>query len=69
MPAIPYSLERSRRRRQAFVHYLFLVSVAVLLRRSFAEDWLQWGGPHGDFTVDTKGIAESWPPEGVALQR
>lgn len=29
-----------------------------------AEDWLQWGGPNGDFTVNTRGLAEKWPEGG-----
>lgn len=28
------------------------------------EDWLQWGGPKRDFTVDVKGLAEKWPEGG-----
>jgi len=31
---------------------------------ALAEDWLQWGGPNGDFTVATKGLAEKWPEGG-----
>ncbi|HXV78195.1 MAG TPA: PQQ-binding-like beta-propeller repeat protein, partial [Candidatus Polarisedimenticolaceae bacterium] len=26
--------------------------------------WPQWGGPRGDFTVGTVGLADSWPPAG-----
>ena len=29
-----------------------------------ARDWLRWGGPNGDFTVATSGLAETWPDEG-----
>lgn len=29
-----------------------------------AEDWLQWGGPKGDFTVAATGLAETWPAGG-----
>jgi outer membrane protein assembly factor BamB len=32
-----------------------------------AEDWLQWGGPRGDFTVEASGLADSWPEEGPPL--
>jgi len=46
------------------VWFVFLIFVAGLSRYSFAEDWLQWGGPNGDFTVDVKDLAESWPTEG-----
>lgn len=27
-------------------------------------DWPQFGGPHGDFKSDAKGLANSWPAEG-----
>jgi outer membrane protein assembly factor BamB len=27
-------------------------------------DWPQWGGPHRDFTVESSGLAESWPAGG-----
>lgn len=26
--------------------------------------WTQWGGPKGDFKVDAKGLASTWPEEG-----
>ncbi len=26
--------------------------------------WRRWGGPHGDFTVDVTGLADSWPAAG-----
>ncbi len=26
--------------------------------------WPQWGGPHRDFTVETTGLAETWPEDG-----
>ncbi|MDX1389036.1 MAG: PQQ-binding-like beta-propeller repeat protein, partial [Acidobacteriota bacterium] len=29
-----------------------------------ADEWLQWGGPKGDFTVDVEGLAEWWPERG-----
>jgi outer membrane protein assembly factor BamB len=29
-----------------------------------AADWPQWGGPHRNFTAESKGLAKSWPPEG-----
>ena len=29
-----------------------------------AEDWLQWGGPSGDFVVAAGALAESWPEDG-----
>ena len=29
-----------------------------------AEDWLQWGGPRGNFTVQASRLDEAWPAEG-----
>lgn len=31
---------------------------------AFDTGWPGWGGPNGDFTVKTKGLARSWPSEG-----
>ena len=28
------------------------------------SDWAQWGGPHRNFTTETKGLATSWPATG-----
>jgi len=28
------------------------------------ENWLRWGGPHGDFTSSVTGLAETWPDAG-----
>jgi outer membrane protein assembly factor BamB len=40
------------------------VLVLVLVAELPAADWLQWGGPKGDFTVDVRGLAEDWPESG-----
>ena len=29
-----------------------------------SSDWAQWGGPHRNFTSETKGLATSWPATG-----
>ncbi len=29
-----------------------------------AQDWLQWGGPNGDFTVEAIGLSDQWPTDG-----
>ena len=29
-----------------------------------SSDWAQWGGPHRNFTSDTKGLATTWPATG-----
>jgi hypothetical protein len=28
------------------------------------DEWLGWGGPNGDYTVDVKGLAEAWSENG-----
>ncbi|MBI3835433.1 MAG: PQQ-like beta-propeller repeat protein [Planctomycetes bacterium] len=40
------------------------ISGQILANVTRADDWLQWGGPHGDFTVDASGLAEKWPAAG-----
>lgn len=39
-------------------------SPAVLAQEATTLDWLQWGGPHRDFTSDVTGLADSWPGAG-----
>ena len=29
-----------------------------------SPSWLGWGGPRRNFTSDTKGLADTWPPDG-----
>ncbi len=43
---------------------LTLVAIFLLSPVSLAADWLQWGGPAGDFTVASEGLAEWWPADG-----
>ncbi|UCG31709.1 MAG: hypothetical protein JSU68_08570, partial [Phycisphaerales bacterium] len=52
--------------RQQWFRPLHLTVLALLLlpRPALAEDWLQWGGPNGDFTVQTTGLADKWPADG-----
>lgn len=45
-------------------HLASLLSLAVLTAKVQAQDWLQWGGPRGDFTVNSGPLAESWPESG-----
>jgi hypothetical protein len=40
-----------------------LLTFACLLRADQLE-WPQWGGPHGNFKSDAKGLANSWPAAG-----
>ena len=42
---------------------LALLSLAALCAGG-SLDWPQWGGPHGDFKSDAKGLASSWPAGG-----
>ena len=37
---------------------------ALFALPGLADDWLQWGGPDGDFTVKSAGLAETWPDGG-----
>ncbi len=43
---------------------LSLVAIFLLSPAGRAADWLQWGGPAGDFTVEVEGLAEWWPADG-----
>ena len=36
----------------------------VALCGAASLEWPQWGGPHGDFKSDAKGLAASWPSTG-----
>ena len=50
--------------RRTYTLLFGLLAAAVLARPGFAEDWLQWGGPRGDFTVDTQALADKWTADG-----
>ena len=43
-----------------------LLALFFLTSKSAAQtsDWSQWGGPHRNFTSDTKGLATTWPAAG-----
>lgn len=50
---------------------LVALSALILLLGVSAEgpvadptEWLQWGGPNGDFTIDSSGLADAWPEKG-----
>jgi outer membrane protein assembly factor BamB len=45
------------------VGVLLLVSASGR-QHAVGQDWLAWGGPHGDFTFESQGIAEAWPKDG-----
>ena len=38
-----------------------MVLVVATTTVAAASDWPHWGGPNGDFTTDSTGLAESWP--------
>jgi outer membrane protein assembly factor BamB len=40
------------------------VIMVLFISESHASDWLQWGGPKGDFTVESSGLADKWPEGG-----
>jgi hypothetical protein len=52
-----------RRLPSRFIQFVIVASVSVS-SPAMADDWLQWGGPNGDFTVEAKGLAEKWPTTG-----
>jgi len=41
----------------------FVLALAAMVAPVRAQ-WLQWGGPNRDFTVDSKGLKDKWPDEG-----
>ncbi|MCH7674306.1 PQQ-like beta-propeller repeat protein [candidate division KSB1 bacterium] len=43
---------------------VFILSILLVSRSVFGQDWLQWGGPAGDFKVKTTGLADKWPADG-----
>jgi outer membrane protein assembly factor BamB len=43
---------------------LTIVFCSPSMIRGTDTAWPQWGGPHRNFTVDTKGLASSWPASG-----
>ncbi|MBQ00653.1 MAG: hypothetical protein CL477_08200 [Acidobacteria bacterium] len=42
---------------------LVVLGVPAVVRAQETE-WLQWGGPQGDFMTDVTGLADSWPESG-----
>lgn len=43
---------------------VFLVVSVSVAPHAVGQDWLGWGGPRGDFTIEPQGIAEAWPEGG-----
>ena len=51
----------SGRRRSAAL--LIVLSTTLAASQAWAQ-WPQWGGPNRNFTIETSGLADSWPEEG-----
>ncbi len=49
-----------------FAELLCAVPATQTARKSSTQSpsWLGWGGPRRNFTSDTKGLADTWPPDG-----
>ena len=42
------------------------IALAAFGTEPAAAQWPQWGGPNRDFTVETSGLADTWPEDGPA---
>src|SRR5262245_29865421 len=58
------SMTRSMTARNIWTVGIFLVVSGSVAPRAVGEDWLAWGGPRGDFSIEPQGITEAWPDEG-----
>jgi len=38
--------------------------IALILQEDGRADWTSWGGPRGDFHVESGPLVESWPDSG-----
>lgn len=54
----------NRRNGGAIARQLGLWVLVLVSGSAIAGDWLQFGGPNGDFKVDDEGLAASWPDAG-----
>jgi len=61
---IQYLQALLRCRSQLIKLFVLIFCITFLSNPCFSQDWLQWGGPNGDFTVKTKGLIEKWPNDG-----
>src|SRR5215510_13875030 len=46
------------------VKAIMLLLMAQTTALAQVSDWTQWGGPHRNFTSETKGLATTWPATG-----
>ncbi len=42
----------------------FALLIAGLTGCAAPAQWLRWGGPHGNFMVESRGLASAWPDDG-----
>ena len=67
MPSSPESIptgEVSTRTPRRVATALLTAGCLLHAGHAVAQDWLQWGGPDGDFKVDAGPLADSWPADG-----
>ena len=58
---MPAALRNQNRKLIAAAVFLLTLPLTALAQ---STDWAQWGGPHRNFTSETKGLATSWPETG-----
>ncbi len=49
---------------KAFLLIMTLIALTFNAATAAETQWLQWGGPNGDFSVSGDGLAKAWPSEG-----
>lgn len=49
---------------RAVAAFAGLLGASLPLVQPVRAEWKQFTGPHGDFTADARGLAESWPADG-----
>jgi len=52
-----------RNQNRRLIGLVFLLTLP-LTASAQSSDWAQWGGPHRNFTSETKGLATNWPATG-----
>jgi len=59
-----YAGNRRGTRRRAGVALAIILLVGAVAPDAAFGQWVQWGGPDGDFKVEADGLAGSWPEDG-----
>src|SRR5215212_10687616 len=65
--SLPGRIEQVRKGRLRPLSPTAIVLLALFLNTAAlaqSTDWAQWGGPHRNFTSETKGLATTWPATG-----